>query len=113
MNLMEIEELLKNLKNTLNEDCIIKRRIVDPRLQHFDLYVEIDDASVNRILKIYPDAKIEYDLENNQVKKISTIGWFCFDIYNVSGKERDELVLKHDIEHAKIVKQIKDSDIMI
>jgi hypothetical protein len=106
-----MDNFLDSLKHILNEDCIEKLRVVDPRVHHFSLYVKLKKSDIKKILNIYPDVKIEYSFLK-KIKKISIYGRKSFTIYNVTGKKREKLIEKHDKEHKEFLKVIEENHIV-
>ena len=108
---MNNSKFLNGLKNILNDNCVEKLRIVDPRVNHYELYVELKKSDIKEILTLFPEAKVEYTFLK-KVKSVSQKGKEGFTIYNVSNKRREKLINKHDQEYLKDLEEIKKKGIM-
>ena len=108
---MEKEKFLEPLYEILNKDCVEKLRVLDPRVHHYSLYVEVTDADAEKIVKAYENVKVQYSLFK-KIKTISKIGIEGFTIYNVTGKKRDNLIKKHDEEHKKALEKVEREGIL-
>lgn len=105
---MSREEFLEPLYKIINKDYIKKIRIIDPRVHGYNFYVKVSDSDAEKILKAYPNSKIEYNI-CKKIKSISSpIMWGThFMIYNVSGFKRTRMIKAHDRKYKKEKEEAK------
>lgn len=99
---MKREKSLEPLYGILKNDYIEKLRVIDPRVHNYSFYVKLRNSDVEKILKAYPNSKIEY----NYLKKIKTISAFIkqgvhFKIFNITGLRRIIMIKNHDRKYKK------------
>ena len=102
----KLEKAKEYFVKLLGPDYEVKLRILDPRVNHFECYGEVNDEIYQKIINMYPNAKKEYD--ENGILSIVVFGKIGFSIHNVTGTDRDKLIAQHDEKYAKKLEESKN-----
>lgn len=102
----KLEQAKEYFANLLGSDYEVRLRVLDPRVNHYQCYGEVNDEVYQKIINIYPNAKKEYD--ENGILSIVVGGKIGFSIYNVTGTDREKLIAQHDEKYAKKLEDSKN-----
>ena len=113
---IDIKKVKEYFKNLLNTDIEVRLRILDPRINVYDIYVDLNKDIINKIKETFPEIKIieEKGFLKSKVIRIeyNGTGKQRFTIFNVKKDKVSTMIKLHDEEYERQLKFNKENGIV-